>query len=416
MFSTIFLHILAHSFRFRPNTSQAIAQSRAGKSGLTIFNLLQTTTATEQQQQHIESHQATTITRQLFTMSMIYPHHHPAFVYRRRPSSAHPPFLGLFLKNMFFLAAAWFAASIAIRMVVLTLSILFSPPVFLLLLLTCATSWSSLFDALRHEHSPSTTTGGRCHQSQCSRRARQHRREFCHRFQQQQCQSQRQQVQSFQKSDSETKPSSAANTEDSKSEERSNKNKERLNNFQPRRVSNDQRTPFHIEQDEQHVTLSIDVPGYSVSDLSITVDQDGTLTIAGERQNKIGRDAFAFQRQFVLSPTTMDTTSVTASVVDGLLIITIDKKEIPKPRLITSTTEAHETPDRDETEVPSEEEVEEETIAFEKSPAVEVDILLSTKKPIVVETVNDEDEEDVEIEESNPVEGDYDSWENVIKA
>jgi hypothetical protein len=164
------------------------------------------------------------------------------------------------------------------------------------------------------------------------------------------------------------------------------------------------------------VTLSIDVPGYSVSDLSITVDQDGTLTIAGERQNKIG-DAFAFQRQFVLSPTTMDTTSVTASVVDGLLTITIDKKEIPKPRLITITTEVRET-DRDETEGPSEEEeVEEETIVFEKAPAVKEDILLSTsKKPIVVETVNDEDEEDVEIEESDPVEEDYDSWENIIKA
>jgi hypothetical protein len=113
----------------------------------------------------------------------------------------------------------------------------------------------------------------------------------------------------------------------------------------------------------------------------------------------------------------MDTTSVTASVVDGLLTITIDKKEIPKPRLITITTEVRET-DRDETEGPSEEEeVEEETIVFEKAPAVKEDILLSTsKKPIVVETVNDEDEEDVEIEESDPVEEDYDSWENVIKA
>jgi HSP20 family protein len=339
-------------------------------------------------------------------MSMIYRHHHPAFLYHRPPSSAQPPFLGLFLKNLFFLTTAWFAASIAIRMVLLTLSILFSPPVFVLLLLTCVTSWWS-FDALRHENIPFPTNT--CQSSPpCSpsRRAatRQRRREFCHRFQQQ-CQfSQRQQQeQSCQKRDNETKPSST--TEDNT--ERHNKN------FQPATRVFNQRTSFDIHQDDQHVTLSIDVPGYSVSDINITVDQDGILAVAGERKNKTG-NAFAFQRQFVLNPTTMDTTSITANVVDGLLSITIAKKEIPKPRLITITitTEAQET-DHDDTgaEGPSEEEVEEETIVFEKAP-VEED-LLSVKKPIAVETVN-EDEDDQQVEESDPVEVDHDSWEDVV--
>jgi HSP20 family molecular chaperone IbpA len=479
-------------------------------------------------------------------MSMIYRHHHPAFSYHRRPSSAHP-FLGLFLKNLFFLATAFVAGSIATRMVILTLSILFSPSVFVLLLLTFATSWWRI-DALRHERSPfptSTAFGGRScqQQSSCSpssRRAdRQRRREFCHRFQQQ-CQSQRQQQeQSCQKRDNETKPSSTCTAEDSKSEESSSNNirsKERLNkNFQSRRVFYYQRTPFHIEQDDQHatlsidvpgysvgdinitvdqdgtalaiagerknkignafafqrqfvlnpnimdttsitanvvdgllsiiiakkeipkprlitittteaqetdrddtgaegssedqhVTLSIDVPGYSVSDINITVDQDGTLAIAGERKNKIG-NAFAFQRHFVLNPTTMDTTSITANVVDGLLSITIAKKEIPKPRLITiTTTEAQETDRRDDTEGPSEEEVEEETrivsgIVFEKAPVEEEEDLLAANKPIGVETVNedetanvDEDVNEDEDEEDQVEEGDHDSWEDVIKA
>jgi hypothetical protein len=167
-------------------------------------------------------------------MSMIYSHHHPAFFYDRRLSSTHP-FLGLFLKNMFFLATAWFAATIAIRIVVLTLSILFSPPVFVLLLLTFATSWRS-FEALRHEQDSSldTTTstafGGRCGQESpcCSGGARQRRREFCRRFQHQ-CQSQPQQEPSCQKGDKDAKPSST--TEESKSEE-SASNEERLNNFQ----------------------------------------------------------------------------------------------------------------------------------------------------------------------------------------
>jgi HSP20 family molecular chaperone IbpA len=177
-------------------------------------------------------------------------------------------------------------------------------------------------------------------------------------------------------------------------------NEERLNNFQqePKQLVFYQRTPFNIEQDDQHVTLSIDVPGYSVSDLNITVNQDGTLTVAGKRKNKIG-DAFAFQRQFALSPTTMDTTTVTANVVDSLLIIAITKKEIPKPRLIViaTTTKAQDT-DRQETEGPSEEEqvlLKEESILFEKAPPVgekKKDLVTSGKKPITVEIVNDEDE------------------------
>ena len=58
-------------------------------------------------------------------------------------------------------------------------------------------------------------------------------------------------------------------------------------------------------------------------------------------------------------------------------------------------------------------------LSSKKKPIeVEMDLLLSTKKkPIEVETINDEDEDDQQIDESDPVEGDdHDSWAYVIKA
>jgi HSP20 family protein len=101
--------------------------------------------------------------------------------------------------------------------------------------------------------------------------------------------------------------------------------------------------PVDIREDQDHYYLKADVPGVDPKDIEITLER-GVLTIAGARQSeskeahdgyrRVERFRGRFVRAFSL-PDTADGDKVDAKVKDGVLEVTINKKESSKPRRIS---------------------------------------------------------------------------------
>ena len=97
-----------------------------------------------------------------------------------------------------------------------------------------------------------------------------------------------------------------------------------------------------IAETDNELVLKADVPGVKLEDINIEVE-NGTLSLSGNRsysteQNKGGyhrQERFygSFHRAFVL-PETVDLERVEAGYENGVLTITLPKKEIAKPRTI----------------------------------------------------------------------------------
>lgn len=89
--------------------------------------------------------------------------------------------------------------------------------------------------------------------------------------------------------------------------------------------------------------LSADLPGVDKDDIEIDV-KDGTLTIKGEKkfEEKVPKDNYIriersygkFVRSFTL-PNLVDSEKIKASFKDGILELTLPKKEEAKPKQIT---------------------------------------------------------------------------------
>ena len=97
-----------------------------------------------------------------------------------------------------------------------------------------------------------------------------------------------------------------------------------------------------IVETENELVLKADVPGVALEQIDIRME-NGTLTLKGERkadnyaQNKgfhrVERSYGAFARSFSL-PDSVDAEKVSASYSNGVLTITLPKKELAKPRSI----------------------------------------------------------------------------------
>jgi HSP20 family protein len=86
----------------------------------------------------------------------------------------------------------------------------------------------------------------------------------------------------------------------------------------------------HFEEQEDHFTLSLDVPGIKKSEMKLEVT-GLILNISGESQReKITR---TFKRSFTL-PETVDATKIEAKFEDGVLDLRLPKMEAAKSRLI----------------------------------------------------------------------------------
>jgi len=97
-----------------------------------------------------------------------------------------------------------------------------------------------------------------------------------------------------------------------------------------------------IYETDNAIVLKAELPGMTEKDIELTVDRN-LLTIKGERQfeNEVNKDNYhrveraygSFMRSFQL-PATVDTTKVQAEQKNGILTITLPKKEEEKPKKI----------------------------------------------------------------------------------
>jgi HSP20 family protein len=100
--------------------------------------------------------------------------------------------------------------------------------------------------------------------------------------------------------------------------------------------------PVDIIETENELVLKADVPEIELKDIDIQME-NGTLTLKGERKfeqeqdgkgyHRIERSYGAFARSFSL-PDTVDPEKVRADYKNGVLTVTLPKKEVAKPRSI----------------------------------------------------------------------------------
>jgi len=111
--------------------------------------------------------------------------------------------------------------------------------------------------------------------------------------------------------------------------------------FEERPRLQDWSPAVEIHEDESEIRIQAELPGLEQKDVSIEV-HDGTLTFSGERAGqretkgeciRSERWYGKFSRTFSL-PQTADLEKVSAALKNGLLTITVPKKEEAKPRKI----------------------------------------------------------------------------------
>ncbi|HEX3322757.1 MAG TPA: Hsp20/alpha crystallin family protein [Terriglobales bacterium] len=100
--------------------------------------------------------------------------------------------------------------------------------------------------------------------------------------------------------------------------------------------------PVDVYEDEQHLTLKIEIPGIDEKDIDVRVENN-TLTVHGERKfekeekeenyRRVERQYGSFTRTFTL-PTTVDAEKVTANYEKGVLKIQLAKRAEAKPKQI----------------------------------------------------------------------------------
>ena len=97
-----------------------------------------------------------------------------------------------------------------------------------------------------------------------------------------------------------------------------------------------------IFETENDLVLKADVPGVDLKDIDIQIE-NGTLALKGERKferdenskgfHRLERSYGSFVRYFTV-PDTVDTEQVRADFSNGVLNVTLPKKEIAKPKSI----------------------------------------------------------------------------------
>ncbi|MBF0178935.1 MAG: Hsp20/alpha crystallin family protein [Magnetococcales bacterium] len=97
-----------------------------------------------------------------------------------------------------------------------------------------------------------------------------------------------------------------------------------------------------IREDASQILIKADLPGIEQKDIQVNVD-NGRLTISGERRfddeehkenyHRVERAYGRFSRTFQL-PNTTDTGNIKANFKNGVLEVTLPKREEAKPRAI----------------------------------------------------------------------------------
>lgn len=101
-----------------------------------------------------------------------------------------------------------------------------------------------------------------------------------------------------------------------------------------------------VREDKDHIYVEAELPGFKKDEVDINIENQ-TLTISAEHKESTEKKSedksewllrerrySRFQRSFTLPPT-VDPQSVQAKLNDGVLIVTLNKREETKPRRIT---------------------------------------------------------------------------------
>jgi HSP20 family protein len=100
--------------------------------------------------------------------------------------------------------------------------------------------------------------------------------------------------------------------------------------------------PFNIWQDQDTLILEAELPGLNMEALEIFVDGENQLTLKGQRSTEEKPNgawhrrerSFGEFRRTIELPNLVDADKVEASLKNGVLTITMPKKEEVKPRKI----------------------------------------------------------------------------------
>lgn len=99
--------------------------------------------------------------------------------------------------------------------------------------------------------------------------------------------------------------------------------------------------PVDVAEEKDKIVVRVEVPGMNEQDLRVSFE-DGVLSISGERQferkedrsyHRIERAYGSFTRTFTL-PRSVDVSQIAADYRDGILEVTIPKKEEALPKQI----------------------------------------------------------------------------------
>src|SRR5687767_10004368 len=96
-----------------------------------------------------------------------------------------------------------------------------------------------------------------------------------------------------------------------------------------------------VREDQDHIYVEAELPGFKKEEIDVTMENQ-QITIAAERKDENEqkgehllreRRYTRFLRSFTLPPT-VDEQSVSAKLTDGVLAITLNKREETKPRKV----------------------------------------------------------------------------------
>jgi HSP20 family protein len=115
-----------------------------------------------------------------------------------------------------------------------------------------------------------------------------------------------------------------------------------VNRLLDRNTSRPWSPPVDIFETENEWVLKADLPDVKMDNIDIQIE-NGTLTLKGERKfqgedngkgyHRVERSYGTFARYFTL-PDTVDSEKVRADYANGVLSVTLPKKEVAKPRTI----------------------------------------------------------------------------------
>lgn len=105
-----------------------------------------------------------------------------------------------------------------------------------------------------------------------------------------------------------------------------------------------------ISEDEKQVFIHAELPGLKKDDVKIKINDEKVLTISGEKKQedkyndkdenhtfiRVERSFGAFTRSFAL-PDNINTESINAKFENGVLKVSLDKKEPEKPKEVEIT-------------------------------------------------------------------------------